>query len=149
MTSTRLIYPDSMPWSAEDEAKYAALADPAPVADPVDFEPVIDDRPAGGWARHVVDLGERNGIRTRLHFQDNEIIPERIWDAAPDLKYAAEMRAQVAGRTLKDGINSAGRMPMAILGQAINEGWINDPAAVMKWYRDNPKFIIDERLISK
>ena len=137
MATTRLIYPPTMKWTEEDERKYAhILSDDPPPVEVV--SPERDERKLDAMPRTVVNIGTRNGVTTKVHFQDNESIIERQWDAEPFLKAAAEQRANNQGRTLGDSFESYGIMPPAIMGQAIAEGWIDDGDRVDKWFRENP-----------
>ena len=142
MKSTRLIYPDSMPWTAEDEAKYGSED-----IGEVSYEP--DETPVGGWARHVVDHGVNEyGVRTRLHFQDNEIITEKTYDLEPVLKAAARAR-EIAENSRCDTIQSQGSIPMAELGQMLVDGSYLDDEWMNRWFRERPKLVHNAKLIKR
>ena len=80
MATTRLIYPPTMKWTEEDERKYAhILSDDPPPVEVV--SPERDERKLDAMPRTVVNIGTRNGVTTKVHFQDNESIIERQWDA--------------------------------------------------------------------
>lgn len=55
------------------------------------------------------------------------------------LTHAAESRAETQGEQYGD-MRRVAVMPMAVVGQAMREGWFFDQARVRQWVRDNPAF---------
>ena len=55
------------------------------------------------------------------------------------LEYAADMRQATQGEKYGE-MRKMGVMPMAVIGQAMREGWINDQNKMREWFRLNPKF---------
>lgn len=55
------------------------------------------------------------------------------------LEYAKDMREATQGEKYGE-FRKMAVMPMAVVGQAMREGWLFDKARVRQWVRDNPKF---------
>lgn len=54
------------------------------------------------------------------------------------LAYAADMRQATQGEKYGD-IRHMGLMPMAVVGQAMREGWLFDQKKMREWFRLNKK----------
>lgn len=85
------------------------------------------------------------GIETFLHFQGDEFITQKQWDAEPHLQHAADARLATQDKRWGDG-KLIGHIPPAFYA---NICVIKDKAerkkAVSKFFRENPAFIMFDK----
>lgn len=100
-------------------------------------------------AQHSIDEGydPNTGVRTIVHFEDGQIIHQKVFDADPYLRAAAEARARNAGSNWGDG-KSIGTLPPLALAhiQAIPDRDDREKA-IMAFFRKNPAYLHFERAI--
>jgi hypothetical protein len=100
-------------------------------------------------ADYTIDEGfnPQTGVRTRVHFEDGQIIHQKTFDAEPYLKAAAEARAKTAGQGWGNG-RVIGTLPPLMLAKVQQ---IADPderdKAIMAFFRENPKFVKFDRAL--
>ena len=90
--------------------------------------------------RETWDLGEGPGGRSLVHFEGDEVITEKRFDAEPLLDHAAAMRSATAGQRWGN-LRNVGTIPAAIWGQMMRDGRAFDQKAVARWLQENPHFV--------
>ena len=85
------------------------------------------------------------GIETILHFQGDEFITQKSWDATADLAHAAHARQSTAGQRWGDG-KFIGRIPAAFYAQILV---IRDKderkAAIKAFFKNNQALVMFDR----
>lgn len=98
-------------------------------------------------AEYTIDEGVKNGIRTKVHFEDGQIIHEKTFDAEPLLAYAKHAREATEGQRWGDG-KLIGTIPNAVYAQILQ---IPDPddreKAIMAYFRENTAFLMFDRAL--
>lgn len=111
-----------------------------------DFD--LYEAPKGGFAyQREGEFDPYTGVQTNYHFQDNELITEKLYDPEPLLREAAEARAHNAGGRWRD-THRVGSIPMAVLSGFMSRGLQGDDLdnAIMQWFRENPLMAHDDKL---
>lgn len=95
-----------------------------------------------------IDEGvSRQGVRTEISFEGDEVIVKKSFDAEPHLRYAEQARAQTAGMGWGEG-RVIGHIPPAFYAQICT---IRDPQerdkAVMRFLRENPAFVMFDKAL--
>jgi hypothetical protein len=67
-------------------------------------------------------------------------------DTRQDCEPIVEFVAARRGLPQDHEMRYLGEMPLATVGQALVDGWLDDPKALRKWFRDNPKFWSEAKL---
>lgn len=93
--------------------------------------------------RVTVDEGmSPDGVITKLHYEGDNLITQKTYDAEPHLQYAADAREQTAGKRWGDG-RLIGHIPPAEYARFLK---ITDnqerKKAILAWLRENNKFIM-------
>jgi hypothetical protein len=87
------------------------------------------------------------GIETILHFEGDEFITEKKWDAAPHLAHAAHARQSTAGQSWGTG-KFVGHIPPVFYAQIMV---IKDKEerrrAVKRFFEDNPAFVMFDKYL--
>ena len=87
------------------------------------------------------------GVRTQIHFENDQVVVQKTYDAAPYLQRVAEMRARNEGKRWGDG-KEVGVLPPWV-NHKIN--MIHDDAererAMKAFFRKNPAFLAYEAFI--
>ena len=102
-----------------------------------------------GYQENVsIDEGiNASGIRTQLHFEGDQLITQRTYDAAPHLQYAADARLATEGKRWGEG-RLVGHIPMAEYARFM---LIKDnkerQTAIKKWLADNRGFLMFDRYL--
>lgn len=95
--------------------------------------------------QHTIDEGVSQSIRTMTHFEDGDLIVEKKFDAQPHLDYAKQAREATAGQRWGEG-RLVGHIPPAFYAQILAiHGRDERKAAVAKFFRDNPAFVMFDR----
>lgn len=93
----------------------------------------------------VVDEGVVNGVRTRLHFEGDEITVQKTFDATPHLEYAERARTSTQGMRWGEG-RLVGHIPDLFYAPIL---LIKDRAerekAVRLFFAQNPAFVMFDR----
>lgn len=86
-------------------------------------------------------LNENRTTGVSTYYQTADETQRAITEQNVDdiLEYAADMRQATQGEKYGD-MRKMGVMPMSVIGQAMREGWINDPKKMRQWFVDNPAF---------
>jgi hypothetical protein len=90
-------------------------------------------------SRILLSKNETTGAETWCEFADENARATTSQDVTELLEYAAEERALTAGEKYGD-MRKMAVMPMAVVGQAMREGWLFDKARVRQWVEENKKF---------
>ncbi len=101
-----------------------------------------------GFSENVtVDEGTEQGVRTQLHFEGDELIVQKSFDAAPHLEYAKNARIQTAGMNWGEG-RMVGHIPPAFLGpiMAIKDRKEREKA-VRIFLQSNQDFVMFDRYL--
>jgi hypothetical protein len=100
-------------------------------------------------AQHSIDEGydPQTGVRTIVHFEDGQIVHQKIFDAEPYLKAAAEARAANAGKSWGDGKKIGTLPPLALARIQQIPDRKEREAAIISFFRENPAFLHFERAI--
>jgi hypothetical protein len=99
--------------------------------------------------QHTIDEGfnPQTGIRTKVHFEDGEMIVQKTFDAQPLLDYAKSAREATEGQRWGDG-RVIGTLPPAVFGRI---SLIKDPderdREIMRFFRENPAFVTFEKVL--
>ena len=96
----------------------------------------------------TIDEGTVNGVRTRVHFDnDEQIIFEKSFDAEPHLKYAAEARRDTEGMSWGEG-RMVGHIPDVYLAPilAIKDRKEREKA-VKLFFQTNPAFVMFSKFL--
>lgn len=95
------------------------------------------------FGRLHIDEGTdpKTGVRTQIHFENDQVVVQKTYDAEPYIQRAAEMRARNEGKRWGEG-REVGVLPPWI-HQKVNE--IRDPQdrekAIKTFFRENPAFL--------
>lgn len=97
---------------------------------------------------HTVNEGfdPSTGITTKVHFEDGNIVYQKTFDAEPYLKHAKQLREQTQGQRWGEG-KVIGTIPPAFYGQLLLMDKDQREKAVMKFFRENPAFVMFERAL--
>ena len=101
-----------------------------------------------GYSENVtVDEGTEQGVRTQLHFEGEELIVQKTFDAAPHLAYAKEARVRTEGMNWGEG-RIVGHIPPAFLGpiMAIKDKREREKA-VMLFLQSNRDFVMFDKYL--
>lgn len=94
----------------------------------------------------VVDHDNSGGVATRLHFQDDELIVQKTYDAEPHLDYAKAARDATEGQRWGNG-KLVGHLPPAIFGKLLKLPKEERTPFIQKWLKENPKFVMFDRYL--
>ena len=95
------------------------------------------------FGRFEVDEGINadTGVRTIYHFEGDQVVCQKVWDAEPYLKRAQEMRARNEGKRWGEG-KEVGVLPPWVAPQITG---IHDPVerekATKAFFRENRAFL--------
>lgn len=93
-----------------------------------------------------------NGVTTTLHYQGDDLIVQRSYDAQPFLKAAAEERAVTAGQRWGD-MRKVFTLPPAEYGKFLAETRGRSQEEKRKWLRtwaqQNPALVTFDRYLKK
>lgn len=90
-----------------------------------------------------------DGTETILHFEGNDLIVQKRYDAEPHLRYAEMARQQTAGQRWGDG-KLVGHIPAAQYGKfLLIEDREERMKAIKAWLRENSKFVMFDRYLIK
>lgn len=90
-------------------------------------------------------IGQKRGVSTSLHFEDEKIVIQKDFDAEPLLDDCAASRSG-ASNQWGDG-QVVGSIPAPIYWKMVREGTAFDPRAVKAFFQSNPHFLRYERFI--
>lgn len=95
-----------------------------------------------------IDEGvSRQGVRTELIFEGDDLIVKKSWNPDPHLRYAEQARQQTAGMRWGEG-RFIGHIPPDFYGQICT---IRDPQerekAIMRFLRENPAFTMFDKAL--
>lgn len=89
----------------------------------------------------------KTGVRTRVHFEDGQIIHQKTYDAEPYLKAAKEARERTAGESWGDG-RVIGTLPPLVHAQIQQIADQQErERAIMAFFRENPAFVSFDRAL--
>lgn len=96
----------------------------------------------------TIDEGVVNGVRTQVHFDnDEQIVFQKTFDAEPHLKYAAEARQATDGMNWGEG-RMVGHIPDVYLAPIL---MIKDrkerEKAVKRFFQENPAFVMFDKFL--
>jgi hypothetical protein len=90
-----------------------------------------------------------DGTETILHFEGNDLIVQKRYDAEPHLQYCEQARQATAGQRWGDG-KLVGHIPAAQYGKFL---LITDPRERMKairlWLQENSKFVMFDKYLKR
>lgn len=90
---------------------------------------------------------KNTGVTTQTHFEDDSIVVQKTFDAAPHLEYARQAREATEGKRWGEG-RMVGHIPPAFYAQILT---IRDPQerkkAVQRFLRENPAFVMFDRYL--
>ena len=90
-------------------------------------------------------LDKTTGIETILHFEGDEFITQKKWDAEPHLKHAAIARQSTEGQRWKEG-RFIGHIPPAFYAEImVIKDKDQRTKAVRTFFAENPAFIMFDR----
>ena len=93
-----------------------------------------------------------NGVKTTLHFQGEQLVVQREWDATPWLEAAKVARAETAGDRWGEG-KTVGYIPPAEYGRYLLEtrGWSQEEKRkwIRTFFQQNPGFVTFEKYLIK
>jgi hypothetical protein len=96
----------------------------------------------------TIDEGvNRQGVRTKLHFEGESLIVQKTYDAQPFLEHAAEMRAATRGERWGDMRKIATIPPAEYARFLMIKDNKDRQKAIMAWLRANPALIAFERAL--
>jgi hypothetical protein len=103
---------------------------------------------ADGYSENVtVDEGVVDGIRTQLHFEGQDLIVQKTYDAEPHLRYAEEARIRTAGMGWGEG-RVVGHIPPLEYARISQIKDRNDrEKAVRLFLQENNKFVMFDRYL--
>lgn len=90
-------------------------------------------------ARILLNENATTGVQTWYETEDDQQRASVSQNVDDLLAYAAESRALTQGESYGD-LRKMAVMPMAVVGQAMREGWLFDKERVRQWVRENKKF---------
>ena len=80
------------------------------------------------------------GVTTTYHFQGDEFITQKTWDAEPHLKHAAEARRATAGQRWGEG-KLIGHIPPAMYATILAaKDKDHRKRLIREFFRENPAF---------
>lgn len=103
---------------------------------------------AEGFCENVsIDEGVTNGIRTQLHFEGEELIVQKTFDAAPHLQYAKDARDATQGQRWGEG-RLVGHIPDIFYAPiAALKDRKEREKAVRLFLQQNPAFVMFDRAL--
>lgn len=90
-------------------------------------------------AKILLDRNDTTGAETWYETEEDTQRATTSQNVDDILAYAADMRAATQGEKYGD-MRKMGVMPMAVIGQAMREGWLMDEKKMREWFRQNPAF---------
>jgi hypothetical protein len=106
---------------------------------------------ANGFTENVtVDEGvDHLGIRTQMHFEGDEIIVQKTYDAEPHLRYAEQARQQTAGMNWGEG-RIVGHIPPVPLAKIMQLRTKEERQKAMRAFLfENNKFVMFDKFLKK
>ena len=106
---------------------------------------------ARGFEENVsLDEGtDAYGIRTHLHFEGDEMITQKTYDAEPLLREAAAVRQQTDGQR-RGEMRRVATVPMAVYQKFILIKDNKDrQKAIRDWLRENSQFVMYDRYLKR
>lgn len=108
---------------------------------------------AKGFSENVSFVDDvTDGVTTTLHFQGDDLIVQKAYDAEPYLKAAAEERAATAGERWGEG-RKVFTLPPAEYGRFLTENRGKSQEERRKWLRNwaqqNPLLVTYERYLKR
>lgn len=95
----------------------------------------------------ILEQNKTTGKTTTVEFADDKARATVTQDVSDILEYAADMRQATQGDKYGD-MKRIGVMPLAVIGQAMREGWMFDEKKIKQWFNDNPHFKTFDREFS-
>ena len=94
-----------------------------------------------GYSENVSFVeGVHEGVTTTLHFQGDEFITQKTWDAQPHLEYARAARQATEGKRWGEG-KLIGHIPPAMYAKIITaRDRQHRKQLITEFFRDNPAF---------
>lgn len=96
----------------------------------------------------VVDEGtDHQGIRTRFHFEGDDITVQKTYDAEPHLKYAEQARQQTQGMNWGNG-RLVGHIPPLEYSKILQlKSREEREKAVLLFLKNNQRFVMFDRFL--
>ena len=90
-------------------------------------------------------VDKQTGIETIIHMEDNVMVAEKRWDAAPHLKHAEQARIDTAGNNWGEG-KFIGHIPPAFYAQiCVIKDKAQRQLAIKTFFKENPAFIMFDK----
>lgn len=102
-----------------------------------------------GYSENVsfVDSVSKDGVKTTLHFEGDQFIVQKTFDAEPHLRYAEEARQATDGMDWGNGRMIA-HIPSIYYAQfAMIKDNAERKKAIRIWLKENPKFLMFHRAL--
>ena len=95
------------------------------------------------FGRFSVDEGvnPHTGIRTQIHFEGDQVVVKKTYDAEPYLQRVAEMRARNEGKRWGEGKEVGVLPPWAHQKIALIQDDAERERAMRNFFRENPAFL--------
>ncbi len=90
-------------------------------------------------AREVIKQNRVTGTTTFYESADDMHRATTTQNVDDILEHAKDMRRETQGERYGE-FRKVAVIPMAVIGQAMREGWLFDQEKVRQWVRDNPAF---------
>jgi hypothetical protein len=87
------------------------------------------------------------GIRTRVHETESKFVVEKVYDAAPMVEMAAEMRASRTTERWDELGTHVGFIPMAELATMMRQDGGFDKKRVREYLQRNPAFVSFDKFL--
>jgi len=101
-----------------------------------------------GYSENVtIDEGVENGIRTQLHFEGEDLIVQKTFDADPHLRYAENARIQTQGMNWGEG-RIVGHIPDVFLAPILAiKGKKEREKAARAFLQEHQQFVMFDRYL--